>query len=64
MFNKKKPTFLKVYAFPVLLFNLLFAAWGLFVAHSSSGWLAYMGYALIVTVGLYVYLMYLDRYLY
>ena len=53
-----------VYAVPVLLFNLLFAVWGVFMAHSASGWESFMGYALIITVGLYVYLRYLDRYLY
>ena len=53
-----------VYAVPVLLFNLLFAVWGVFMAHAAYGWVSFMGYALIITVGLYVYLRYLDRYLY
>ncbi len=64
MLNKKRPTFFMVYAVPVLLFNLLFAVWGVFMAHSTSGWVSFVGYALIITVGLYVYLRYLDRYLY
>lgn len=61
---KKGPTFLRVYVLPVLLFNLAFVGWGIVVAHATFGWWSVLGYAMIVTIGLYVYLAYLDRYLY
>jgi hypothetical protein len=62
--SNKRPTFLKVYVLPVLLFNLTFVGWGIVVAHSAFGLWSVLGYAMIVTVGLYLYLAYLDRYLY
>ena len=60
---KKGPTFLKVYVIPVLLLNLIVSGWSVIAAYATNGWLSYLGYAVIVTVGLYLYLMYLDRYL-
>ena len=56
----KKPTFLKVYVIPVLLLNLAVGAWSVIATHSAPGAL---GYAVIVTVSLYLYLLYLGRYL-
>jgi len=61
---KKGPTFLKVYVIPVLLLNLAVGGWGVIAAHLANGALIYLGYAVIVTVSLYVYLLYLSRYLY
>lgn len=58
--SKKGPTFLKVYVIPVLLLNLAVAIWSLVAAHGLS---IYLGYAVIITVGLYLYLVYLGRYL-
>ncbi len=60
---KKGPTFLKVYVIPVLLLNLIVIGWSVITAYTTYGWLSYLGYAVIVTVGLYLYLIYLDGYL-
>ena len=60
---EKGPTFLKVYVIPVLLLNLAVGAWSVVATHSAQGVLIYLGYAVIVTVGLYLYLVYLGRYL-
>ena len=60
---KKGPTFLKVYVIPMLLLNLIVSGWSVIAAYAPHGWLIYLGYTVIVTVGLYLYLMYLDRYL-
>jgi hypothetical protein len=60
---KKGPTFLKVFAFPVLLLNLALLGWDVISANMAQGWSIYLGYAVIVTVSLYLYLVYLDRYL-
>ena len=60
---KKGPTFLKVYVIPVLLLNLAVGGWSVIAAHSAYGVLIYLGYAVIGTVSLYVYLLYLSRYL-
>ena len=60
---EKGPTFLKVYTFPALLLNLALLGWGVISAHIAQGWLIYLGYAVIVTVSLYLYLVYLNRYL-
>jgi hypothetical protein len=62
--TKKGPTFLNVYAFPVLLLNFALLGWSVISAHMAQGWSIYLGYAVIVTVGLYLYLAYLDRYFY
>jgi hypothetical protein len=60
---KKGPTFLKVYAFPVLLLNLALLGWDVLSANIAQGWFIYLGYAVIVTVSLYLYLGYLNHYL-
>ena len=60
--SKKGPTFLNVYAIPVLLLNLALLGWAAISAHMAQGWSIYLGYAVIVTVSLYLYLAYLDRY--
>ena len=60
---RKGPTFLKVYAFPVLLLNLALLGWDVIAANMAQGWSIYLGYAVIITVSLYLYLVYLDRYL-
>jgi len=62
--SKKGPTFLKVYVIPVILLNLAIGAWSVVTMHSEQDLLIYLGYAVIVTVSLYLYLRYLDRYLY
>jgi len=59
---KNPPTFLKVYVIPVLLLNLVVGGWSVVATH-VAGVLIYLGYAVIVTVGLYLYLLYLGRYL-
>ena len=60
---KKGPTLLKVYVIPVLLLNIVFVGWDVVAANSAHSLLIYLGYAAIVTLSLYLYLMYLDRYL-
>lgn len=62
--SKKSPTLLKVYIIPVLLLNSALLAWNLLVTYSLHGVPSYVGYIVIVTISLYLYLMYLDRYLY
>ncbi len=62
--SRKKPTFLKVYAIPVFLLNIVLGGWGVLAANLAHGLPSYLGSAVIVTVGLYLYLMYLDRYFY
>jgi hypothetical protein len=52
-----------VYVVPVLLLNLAFAGWDIVAANAAHGWSIYLGYAVIVTVSLRLYLRYLDRYL-
>lgn len=59
--SKKRPTFLKVYVIPVLLLNISLGGWSIVAAHAACGLSIYLGYAVIVTVGLY--LVYLGRYL-
>jgi hypothetical protein len=60
---EKGPTFLKVYGIPVLLLNLAVGGWTLGANHLAQGVMVYLGYALILTVGLRLYLAYLDHYL-
>ena len=62
--SKKNPTFLKVYIIPVLLLNIALAGWSLIAANAAQGLSIYLGYSAIVTVGLYLYMVYLDRYLF
>jgi hypothetical protein len=59
---KNPPTFLKVYVIPVLLLNLIVGSWSVLVTLGAPGVLISLGYAVIVTVGLYLYLLYLGRY--
>lgn len=61
--TKKPPTFLRVYVIPVLLINLVVGGWSVVATHGASGVLISLGYAVIVTVSLYLYLLYLGRYL-
>ncbi len=61
--SKKGPTFLKVYVIPVLLLNIVVGGWSILAVHAALGVSSYLGYAVIVTLGLYLYLVYLDRYL-
>ncbi|HZS77530.1 MAG TPA: hypothetical protein VFA41_13035 [Ktedonobacteraceae bacterium] len=63
MVSKKYPTFLKVYVIPVVLFNLAIGGWDAIATHISAPLLTDLGYAVIVTVSLYLYLLYLDRYI-
>jgi uncharacterized membrane protein (DUF485 family) len=60
---KKGPTFLNVYVIPVLLLNLALLGWDVISANIAQGWSIYLGYAVILTVSLYLYLAYLDHYL-
>ena len=60
---RKGPTLLKVYIIPVLLLNIALGGWSVVAAHAAQEVLIYLGYAVIVTVGLYLYLVYLGRYL-
>jgi hypothetical protein len=62
--SKKGPTFLNAYAIPVLLLNLALFGWDVISANIAPGWSIYIGYAVIVTVSLYLYLAYLDCLLY
>jgi hypothetical protein len=62
--SKKDPTFLKVYVIPVLLLNIALVGWDIIAANAVQGLPIYLGYAVIVSVSLYLYLAYLDRYLY
>ena len=60
---EKGPTFLKVYVIPVLLLNLAFIGWDVVAAQVAPGLSTSLGYAVILTGSLYLYLVYLDRYL-
>lgn len=59
---EKGPTFLKLYVMPMLLLNLAVVGWTL-VARTlvTQGIMVYLGYALIVAIGLRLYLVYLDH---
>ena len=61
--SKKGPTFLKVYVIPVLLLNLVVGGWSVLAMLGAPGVLISLGYAVIVTVSLYLYLLHLGRYL-
>jgi uncharacterized membrane protein len=61
--SKNGPNFLKVYVIPVLLLNLAVGGWGVIATHKAQGMMISLGYAVIVTVSLYLYLLYLGRYL-
>lgn len=61
---KKGPTVLKAYIIPVLLLNLALGVWGVVAAHvANNGLSTYLGYAVIVSISLYLYLLYLDRFI-
>ena len=59
---RKQPTFLKVYVIPVLLLNFMIGGWTIVALHFIHGVMVYLGYGVIVTVGLRLYLAYLDSY--
>ena len=61
--SEKGPTLLKMYAIPVLLLNLALLSWDIISVNVVHGWSIYLGYAVIVTVSLRLYLAYLDHYL-
>jgi hypothetical protein len=61
---EKGPTFLKTYVVPMLLFNLAAVGWTLVNREIAQGMMIYLGYALIVAIGLRLYLVYLDHYLF
>lgn len=60
---EKGPTFLKVYVIPALLLNVVLASWDIASPHITNGGMIDLGYAVIVSIGLYLYLAYLDHYL-
>jgi hypothetical protein len=59
---EKGPTFLNAYVIPVLLLNLALGGWTLVATHAVGGVMVYLGYALIITVGLRLFLAYLDSF--
>jgi hypothetical protein len=61
--SEKGPTLLKMYAIPVLLLNLALLSWDIISVNVVHGWSIYIGYAVIVTLSLRLYLAYLDHYL-
>ena len=62
--SKKSPTLLKVYVIPVLLLSLVLVTWNWLTTYSVHGIPPYLGYVVIAIIGMYLYLMYLCRYLY
>jgi hypothetical protein len=60
---KNPATFLKVYVIPVLLLNVAVGGWSILATHGAPGVVISLGYVVTVTVSLYLYLLYLDRYL-
>jgi hypothetical protein len=60
---KNAPTFLKVYVIPVLLLNVVIGGWSILATHGAPGVVISLGDVVIVTVSLYLYLLYLDRYI-
>lgn len=59
---EKGPTFLNAYVIPVLVLNLAVLSWSLVATHVAEGVMVYLGYALIITVGLRLFLAYLDNF--
>jgi hypothetical protein len=59
---EKGPTFLNAYVIPVLVLNLAVGVWTLIATHVVGGVMVYLGYALIITVGLRQFLAYLDSF--
>jgi len=48
---------------PVLLLNFVLFSWAIISVHVVHGWSIYLGYEVIVTLSLRLYLAYLDHYL-
>jgi hypothetical protein len=61
--TEKGPSFLNVYVIPVFLLNLAVGGWTLVASHLVQGVMVSLGDALIITVGLRLYLVYLDHFL-
>ena len=61
--TEKGPSFLNVYVIPVLLLNLAVGGWTLVASYLVQGVMVYLGDALIITVSLRLYLVYLDHFL-
>jgi hypothetical protein len=59
---EKGPTFLNAYVIPVLVLNLAVLSWTLIATLAVGGVMVYLGYALIITVGLRLFLAYLDSF--
>jgi len=59
----RRPSALKAYVMPVLLLNFVLFSWAIISVHVVHGWSIYLGYAVIVTLSLRLYLAYLDHYL-
>jgi hypothetical protein len=57
---EKGPTFLNAYVIPVFVLNLAVGGWTLIATHVVGGVMVYVGYALIITVGLRLFLAYMD----
>ena len=61
---EKGPAFLKMYAIPMLLLDLAVVGWTLVTRTLiAQGIMIYLGYGLLVAVGLRLYLVYLDHFL-
>ena len=61
--GRERPYLSESVRYPALLLNLALLGWDVISANIAQGWPIYLGYAVIVTVSLYLYLGYLDRYL-
>ena len=59
---EKGPTFLNAYVIPALVLNLAVGGWTLVATHIVGGVIVYLGYVLIITVGLRLFLVYLDSF--
>jgi hypothetical protein len=59
---EKGPTFLNAYVIPALVLNLAVGGWTLVATHFVGGAIVYLGYVLIITVGLRLFLAYLDSF--
>ena len=59
---EKGPTFLNAYVIPVLVLSLAVCVWTLIATHFTGGAMVYLGYILIITVGLRLFLAYLDSF--
>jgi len=59
---EKGPTFLNAFVIPALVLNLAVGGWTLVATHLVGGVMVYLGYVLIITVGLRLFLAYLDSF--